>query len=216
LETFEIAPVRVGKCQVNNAIAAASDLTALSRLSGREISGIIGDNFLRQFKVCIDYQNRQILFSNPAERVSGGTIITMSEHPAYTPPIIAVTVDGKSIPSVVDTGASDISLPLDFLHRLDYPLGERISGKGSMSGGLLGTSKQDILARINNIAVGDITLQRYPVRSVRGQVALLGYKFLSEFKVIIDYPNNMISLQSYKVPQFSDNVFGSGLAASKK
>ncbi len=55
--------IRLGSITVTNVIAGAIDFGVLSQHAGVPISGIIGDNFLRQFCVQIDYRRQSLTFS---------------------------------------------------------------------------------------------------------------------------------------------------------
>lgn len=215
ITNYLLDSIRIGDCQVNNTVVAGTDLSSLSKVSGQKIDGIVGDNFLRLFRVSIDYQNRQVIFSKSPEESFAKYIIKAVPHPPFTPIAIPISVDGNTRQGIVDTGSANVLLPLDILEKLDYPGEEKIAARGSMSGGLLGRSDKDLLVRVKNIKIVDMELQDYPVYSVKSENTLLGYRFLSQFLITLDYPNNLVLLTPYPNARVENNVFSTGLALDK-
>ena len=177
--------------------------------------GILGDNFVREFCLQIDYRKHMITFSKSNPNPPSPDQIKAPQRPPFVPISIPITVDGEELQGIIDTGAHDIGLPWKLLDSLQYPAAERLKSKGAMTGGLLGAGGQDLLVRIKSLQVGQQVLERYPTFSVKNEKALLGYRFLSQFIITIDYPQDTVVLKRYDDAAFPDNVFHTGMALSK-
>ncbi len=143
-------------------------------------------------------------------------MIKAATRPQFAPIAIPIEVDGQELQAIVDTGAHDIGLPTALLEQLDYPSSERLRSRGAMTGGLLGAGGQDLLVRVKNLKVGTEAMERYPTFSVKSDKALLGFRFLSQFVVTIDYPAETVALQRSDEATFPHNVFHTGMALSKE
>ena len=78
------------------------DAKQLSRLTKHKIFGLIGVDILNQFYVVIDYENRQIVFSNKDIAMSGSAL-EMREFMGI--PIVNAGIDGGDKNLFFDTGA---------------------------------------------------------------------------------------------------------------
>jgi len=57
-----VESVQVGNVEVRNIPVAITDLTNISKCVETPLAGIIGYSFMKDYRVIIDYPNRQISF----------------------------------------------------------------------------------------------------------------------------------------------------------
>lgn len=212
---YSVDEIELGAVKASQVIVGTIDFATLRQQVGVPIVGILGDNFLREFCLRIDYRQRTISFFESNPTPSSRNQIKALQRPPFTPIAIPIKVDGVELEGIIDTGAHDIGLPWQLLDGLQYPAAERLTSKGAMTGGLLGAGGQDLLVRIKSLQIGQLALEQYPTFSVKHEKALLGYRFLSQFIVTIDYPLDTVVLERYEDAKFPNNVLHTGMALNK-
>lgn len=194
-----VGRISVGGVVVYNCAAAIVDLKKIDT----QIDGLLGSNFLRHFKVKLDYQNSRVTFlANSGDpQMEGAMIIPFWKNMKYGfAPTMECELDKQvTVDCMVDTGHPEIaSIPSSIIHKLPhYKTGEFISSIGDMTGGVLGTGKDSYLVQIDEIASGPLKIEDIPVVSNRftDKIMTIGYKYLKNFIVIIDYPNSILYLK---------------------
>lgn len=177
-----------------------------------KIDGAIGFDFLRNFRLTIDYQQRLLHFALPSEdgdtegrsdesdRSDGYVDFTLTP----TEPLIllqAVVHDEGPFQFVLDTGASRTVVTPELVERLRIPVGEGISGTGM--GGKLDTQ----CATVNSLALGDTTVRDLPVvvgrflDTISAAVGakldgIIGNNLLRRYRVTIDCPARRLILET--------------------
>ena len=182
----------------------------LSAIFGTKVHGLIGYNIFKNFIVEISYDRKVITFYNPekykpSRRMRKGVTLPLTIH--QTKPYVygVLTLkDGSEIPVklLVDTGASH-ALWIDAESNENIILPEKSAniflGKG-LNGDIYGK-----IARMHKFAIGGFTFDKpviaFPDSSSAGDAlgkdnrnGSLGSEILRRFNVIIDYPNNQITL----------------------
>ncbi len=211
--------ITLGTCRVLNPTCVIADLQASlfnQELKNPDImlGGIIGVDFLRHYRVTIDYVERKITFSQTTDPLSGTYILKAVDQlePMMTQLTIPITVDGQMIDVIPDTGASKTFLPLSVLQKLDYPKEEKLSSNGLTFVGMAGESSiNDMLVRVHDLRIGDNHLQNYLVGAM-ANTGVLGVDFLSQFLVTLDYPSNTLALTPVAQQKFNHNLFSTGIA----
>jgi len=182
----------------------------LSAIFGTKVHGLIGYNVFKNFIVEINYETKIITFHNPnkykpSRRQKKGVTLPLTIH--HTKPYVFGTVireDGVEIPVklLLDTGAS---------HALwiDAESDENLSLPGESSDIFLGKGLNgDIygqIGRIHKFSIGDFSFDNpivaFPDTMSAGDAlgrdnrnGSLGSELLRRFHVVIDYPNNQITL----------------------
>jgi len=61
----DVKSVEVGDTGVKDVQVALMDLTSISKMLKIDLAGIIGYTFMKDYKVSIDYPNKQIFFQKP-------------------------------------------------------------------------------------------------------------------------------------------------------
>lgn len=213
LNQYQLDSISVGDNTVKDTPVLEVDLSGMSAVGGRKIDGIIGDSFLRTFCISIDYRKKQIIFSKSAPSTTGKYVIKTPERAQFVTISLPMTIDGKPTEGVVDTGSNSFVMPADFIKTLNCPKEELLYIKGSSSNTLFGSNAatKDMIIRIKSLEIGKFKLNNYPVNSYSGDAILLGYSFLSQFRMTIDYPNNTIMLTPYEDAAFPTNISNFGM-----
>ena len=103
--------VSIGPLQESNLPALEMDLGFVEDKLNRKIDGIIGSEFIRNFDLLLDYENRQLIFLGAHHDFDE----LISQHSSLVPldiinasgdlPIVEVQIDGQPKKMALDTGA---------------------------------------------------------------------------------------------------------------
>jgi predicted aspartyl protease len=185
------APWPVGITAEVERIAAAVD---------SRIDGCIGYDFLKDFRVGIDYRRRLVRLAQGAYETAGQPSHHRAEIPfrlaAPTKPLVMVPafIAGQGpYAFAVDTGASTTVISPELARSLS--LEQAPSGPVTAAGGVITTT----MARVASLSVGTARRGHLAVLTADflGQLGaavgttvdgVLGYNFLRHFRVTIDYP----------------------------
>jgi len=191
-------------------VGITADVDRIGAAVGHRIEGDIGYDFLRAFRLTIDYRRRVVRLAPggpPGAIEAGGP--GGAAHPevpfrlaAPAKPLVLVPafVNGRGPHTfVLDTGASAtvLSPGLAATLRIETVAAEPMTGAGGML--------QATLGRAGSLTVGGATLEDVAVRvadSLPDLVSagdtrldgILGYNFLRHFRVTLDYPGGTLSL----------------------
>lgn len=210
--------ITLGTCRVEHPTCVVGNLQTAVAGSGEKISvemlgGVLGADFLRHFRVTIDYARKKITFAQTTDALSGTYMLKAVKlpQPAATQLAIPISVDGQPLNVVPDTGSSHSALPLSFLPQLNYPPAEKVTSNGPMFIGLAGdATSNDMLVRLHDLQVGDCHISNYLVGSITDE-GVLGTDFLAQFLVVLDYPSNTVALTPAAHQQFRQNTFTTGI-----
>jgi predicted aspartyl protease len=165
--------VTIGGVQFEGVVAGVVPLEVQSRIDSRELDGLLGYTLFADLFFALDYPNRELVLSSawPANLAPVRAELPVTETSGV--PFIPITVQGKALEVMVDTGATDkLHLPLASVASLNWKTAPRpgmlISAAGEMgreqvgrlSGALeLGTLRQlepvvDVGEGTPNIGVG--------------------------------------------------------------
>lgn len=187
-------------------IAITSEVDRIGAAVGTPIDGDVGYDFLKGFRVTIDYRRQLVRLVQGAYDVTGTPSMTRSEvafrFASPTKPLVMIPafVNGRGpFAFAVDTGASATVLSPALADDLGIDRGERTAMTGA--GGML----QAAVARVTSLVVGggavdDLAVVVSDFLGPIGQAVgtrvdgVVGYNFLREFKVTIDYPGAKLSL----------------------
>ena len=203
----------------------------LSNKLGYQIHGILSFNVFNSFIVEINYDDEEIIFYDPGYfryRKNTKNYVTLPLIIHETKPYIHLKIelaDGRIIPIKVmfDTGASN-SLWLDINSIPDFtvPEGARTSFLGSgLSGEVFGHLARFERIYIDQFELEDVIVSLPDSNSIVQAIGLdnrngsVGAEILRRFHLILDYPNELITLSknsNFKDP-FSYNMTGIELIA---
>jgi predicted aspartyl protease len=185
-------------------VGIAADLERIGAAVGHRIEGDIGYDFLKAFRLTIDYRRRVVRLAPGGPQsgfaVTGPGSSAHAEVPfrlaAPAKPLVLVPafVNGRGPHTfVLDTGASAtvLSPELAAALRIETAAAEPMTGNGGML--------QATLGRASSLTVGEAALQDVAVMvsdslaDLGGVVGtpldgILGYNFLRHFRVTLDYP----------------------------
>jgi len=207
VESLAIGEARGGGMPVG----VTADVDRIGAAVGHRIEGDIGYDFLRAFRLTIDYRRRVVRLA-PGGPPSGievagrggaanaGEVPFQLAAPAKPLVLVPAFVNGRGPHTfVLDTGASAtvLSPGLAAALHIETVAAEPMTGAGGML--------QATLGRAGSVTVGRATLQDVAVRvadslSEIASVAdtpldgILGYNFLRHFRVTLDYPGGTLSL----------------------
>ena len=170
-----------------------ADLQPLRYAVGKDIRGILGADFLRQFKVTIDFDNGRVQLdtSTTNETAPGDTSIPMTLDKWGRPHIMARIGGTKHQSLLIDTGAMDDTLRSDLFDAL-------------VETGMIATGTYQIGSTVGGIFVqrsgyvSTIDLEDFRVlgvRVARHSESSIGLDVLSRFHISLDFPNRKCVLR---------------------
>jgi predicted aspartyl protease len=209
ISTARVTSLAVGTAtQKNLEVAITDELSRLGDAVHSKVDGVLGSNFLKDFRVALDYQRDVVRFDRSAadEQVEGGvrsvTSVSFKLATAEKPLIsLPVFVNGRGpFPFFLDTGASRTTLSFALARKLG------IIAIGNRSGTGAGGRIKMFSATVDSLAVGKASISDAAVSvgdflSDFGSVidtkfyGIIGNDFLSRFEVTIDYPHGSLDLK---------------------
>jgi predicted aspartyl protease len=197
--------VSVGEARLADVDVGIVDLKNIGTTVGARIDGDMGYNFLKHFRISIDYEKCQLRFED-ARRIDvfsrgGGTEVGIRlAGPAK--PLILVDVHANRrgpFQVAIDTGTSTTAIT--------PAVAKKLGVKGSPVGPVTtGGAQVAVTAGVlESFMVGGAKVEKMPVvvadfftalsEAVGARLdGIVGYNFLRNYKVVIDYPNERLSL----------------------
>jgi predicted aspartyl protease len=201
----QVTSMAVGSTrQYNVQVAMTDELKRIGKAIGSRVDGCLGFQFFKDFCLTIDYQANQLCVA-PRSQVSNGGPAAMSipfSLAAARKPLILVQVmvnDQGPFQFALDTGASRTMMSSELARKLaietveDPPVtgggGQIEIGAGKVGSLALGTA----VVRDHAVGVGDFL--RMLSQAVGTEFdGIIGYNFLNQFRVTIDYPQGILEL----------------------
>jgi predicted aspartyl protease len=222
-DVCKIDKVQLGDIIVKDLGSAVMDCQFITKILEYPIDGIIGNNFMKFFKIKLDYQSQTLSFSNqlsPVKSVTNAYLIPfdMNMSDGFAPSFPCNINSSFVVRGKIDTGFDGlISMPEDevkknnILENTSY-----IKAKGSTSMGAFSSNSYDCMFRIKSMAIDSLKLSNLvsTITPGKGEM-LIGKEFLSRFIIEINYPARQLLLVSRNNISFPDNRFGLGIAAIK-
>jgi predicted aspartyl protease len=187
---------------------AAFPLGALSLREGRAMHGILGYDVLSRFAVTIDYEHRQLRFSDPSTFTPPAGASVLPLHFNGNLPIVhasATMPDGRSfdVRMLIDTGARQaLVLNRPFLEKNHLFDAVPNAIEGPLGAGVGGATSQKI-GRVRSLELAGFVIDA-PVTSFATSTAgadadpdvdgLIGGEILRRFTVVIDYSHDRFFL----------------------
>jgi len=201
----KVDSLTVGETKLRDVDMGIVDLGHIAKVVGAKIDGDLGYNFLKHFRVTIDYCDSEIRLDDP-KRVEGLAGGGKTEVPirlaAPAKPLILVDVylnGGGPFQFAIDTGTSTTAITPQLARQLKVeasPVGPGTTGgapvdfsAGSLQSFQLGGAK------IDNMAVIVADFFEMLSAAVGAKLdGIVGYNFLRNYKVVIDYPGERLTL----------------------
>ena len=195
----------VGEAELHDVDVGIVDLAHIGKTIGAKIDGDLGYNFLKQFRLTIDYCNCEVRLDDP-KRVenfgrSAKTEVPMRlASPAKPLILVDVRANGRGpFQFAIDTGTSTTAITPE----LAKQLGIKSSPVGPATTG--GAHVDVIAGKLRSFQIGDAKIDNMAVvvadffamlsSAIGAKLdGIVGYNFLRNYKVVIDYPGGMFSL----------------------
>src|SRR6266513_1805593 len=201
----KVDSISVGETKLHDVDVGIVDLAQIGKTIGAKIDGDLGYNFLKHFRVTIDYRDCEIHFDDP-KRVESFSRSAKTEIPirlaSPAKPLLLVDVNANGrgpFQFAVDTGTSTSTISPEFAKQLGVqssPAGTGTTGGGPIdfSAGML-ESFQLGGAKIDNMPVVIADFFTMLNAAIGAKLdGIVGYNFLRNYKVMIDYPGQRITL----------------------
>jgi hypothetical protein len=195
----------VGDTKLHDVTVGIVDLSHIGKTIGAKVDGDLGYNFLKHFRITIDYALCEIRFDDP-KRVEHFGSFAQSELPmrlaSPAKPLILVEVHANGsgpFQFAIDTGTSTTAITPELAKELavaSSPIGVGTTAGAhvAVTAGML----QSFMvggAKIDNMAVVVADFFAMLSSAVGAKLdGIVGYNFLRNYKVVIDYPNEKLSL----------------------
>lgn len=219
----DVRVVQVGRISVGNVHVSdcAAMIVNLKKLSPK-LDGILGSNFLKYFKVQLDYPNSRLTFMH-----NTGTQINNDTNPipmwlnmkAGFAPTMKCDIDSVvTVDCVLDTGHPSIaSIPSSVIDELPhFKSGEFITSIGSMGEGAFGNIRESQLVKTDKITLGSLSIKNITADTNHSGMMTLGYEYLKNFLVTIDYPNSLLYLKPYLGHKVDNTMLSFGFGINKE
>ena len=195
----------VGGIKLSDVDVGVVDLANIGKTIGAKIDGDLGYNFLKHFRISIDYRDSEIRLDDP-KRVESLSRSAKTEIPirlaSPAKPLILVDVHANGrgpFQFAIDTGTSTTAIAPELAKQLGVessPVGPGTTGGASVdfSAGSL-PSFQLGGAKIDNMAVVVADFFTMLNAAIGAKLdGIVGYNFLRNYKVVIDYPGEALTL----------------------
>ena len=201
----KVDSLAVGETRLPDIDVGIVDLSHIGNTIGARIDGDLGYNFIKHFRITLDYRKLGIRFEDP-KRVEQFGKAALTEIPMRlanpAKPLILVDVHANGrgpFQFAIDTGTSTSAITPELAKQLGVsrkPIGAATTG-GAQVAVTAGTlaSFQVGGARVENapVVVADFFAMLSEVVGAKLD-GIVGYSFLRNYKVAFDYPNATLSL----------------------
>jgi predicted aspartyl protease len=195
----------VGAAKLDDVDVGIVDLNHIGKTIGAKVDGDLGYNFLKHFRLSIDYGKCELRLDNPkrVENLAGGAkteVPIRLASPAKPLILVDVYANGRGpFPFAIDTGTSTTAITPELAKDLGVassPVGPATTGGAhvDVTAGIL-KSFQVGGAKIDNMPVVVADFFAMLSNAIGAKLdGIVGYNFLRNYKVVIDYPNELFSL----------------------
>lgn len=202
----QLSSLAVASAKLDNVDVGLVDLSHIGKTVGAKIDGDLGYNFLKHFRITLDYRKSEIRLDDPKRLEPAGRSKAVTEVAmrlaSLDKPLILVDVYANGagpFQFAIDTGTSTTAITPELAKQLGVvssPIGAATTGGAQVdvTAGVL-QSFQVGGARIDNLAV--IVADFFAMLSSALGAKLdgiVGYNFLRNYKITLDYPNEKLSL----------------------
>lgn len=201
----KVDSLSVGDAKLDDVDVGIVDLSHIGRTIGAKVEGDLGYNFLRHFRLTIDYDRCELQMDNPkrVENVAGGAkteVPVRLASPAKPLILVDVHANGRGpFQFAIDTGTSTTAITPELAKELGIsssPVGPATTGGAhvDVTAGVL-KSFQVGGARVDDMPVVVADFFAMLSNAIGAKLdGIVGYNFLRNYKVVIDYPNELLSL----------------------
>lgn len=202
----KVSSLAVASAKLDSVDVGLVDLSHIGKTVGAKIDGDLGYNFLRHFRITLDYRKNEIRLDDPKRFELAGQSSAVTEvamrlaSPAKPLILVDIYANGRGpFQFAIDTGTSTTAITPELAKELGVaspPVGAATTGGAhvDVTAGVL-QSFQVGGARIDNltVVVADFFAMLSNALGARLD-GIVGYNFLRNYKVALDYPNETLSL----------------------
>jgi predicted aspartyl protease len=202
----KVESLALGQAKIEDVEVGIVDLGHIGKTIGTKIDGDVGYNFLKHFRVTIDYQTAEIRFDDPKRtenfgKPSKAEIPMRLASPAKPLVLVDVYANGRGpFQFAIDTGTSTTAISPEAAQQLGIassPIGPLTTG-GSQVNVTAGNLKSFQVggARIDDLVVVVADFFAMLSQAVGAKLdGIVGYNFLRNFRVVMDYPSEKFRLE---------------------
>ena len=221
--------IEIGDLLVENlpVLVLDEDYYLFDEMTGEEIHGIIGGNFLRRFVLEINYFREKLIFHNPTYFKKNNPKyeiypISIDSHKPYINSDLFLSNADSSINTklLLDSGAG-VALLLDIESNNEITIPE-VAIPGNIGGGL-GGDLIGYLGLVDKLKFGSFDMRNVPTNfqviendtievNDNDRDGLIGNQILDRFNLIIDYHRDKLYLQPNKRFKKGFRINKSGLS----
>ena len=222
VSVYKLDKLSVGNIVEKDLGVIAMDFDFVSNAIGHKVDGLIGNNFLKFFKITINLQDTTLIFSSDIKALTapyGACLIPFWQDMknAYAPKLKCRINSSYETEAVIDYGNNGtVSIPeIDIENSGLLKTSKFIESKGSIGGGAFGIDAKNYLIRLNDFSIGKLHCTDMMVMSTPSTTCMIGEKFLRCFKVTINYATSQMvfePLNSFSPPE---NEYSIGISALK-
>src|SRR5438552_9075138 len=201
----KVDALAVGEMKLEDVDVGIVDLGQIGKTIGAKIDGDLGYNFLKHFRITIAYPDCEIFLDDPKRvkvfgRSAQTEIAIRLAHPAKPLILVDIYANGRGpFQFAIDTGTSTTAITPELAKELNVATSAipPVTSGGGHVDVTVGTlqSFQVGGAKIDNLAVIVADFFSMLSQAVGAKLdGIVGYNFLRDYKVVIDYPNELLSL----------------------
>ena len=197
-----VSDVRLGAAKTRSLNMRLGSIANISKVVGREIFGALGVDFFKGSAVQIDFGKKVLRFLSEAEAQSvtekaGANKQTAQLNIAYNDdsfdhlpvPLVDVTIDGKKIKTLIDTGAVVVvALSQSAAKKLGSTVSPGVSQKTQLQSLIVGG------IQLNDVPA--VVLAKENAGMLRGSDAVIGIAVLQNYLITFDFRRNLIVVEA--------------------
>ncbi len=188
--------------------------------SDPEMQGFLGSDFLHFFYVKIDYQQRIVTLSRYPFKIPSFSPVyqmTMNSRNQASLPKIECQIDRRwRWSGLIDTGSPfAMVFPISSLQKHRESRSPIVESLGTVARWPTSRIEKNYLSRLDQLVLGDLTLENIPVLFANTEDIILGEEFLSQFILYLHYPDDEVILQPLGKPGFRQNFYSAGVTLGK-
>jgi Aspartyl protease len=195
----ELVDLQIGEQLVGSIEAVAADLASLGARLGRPLHTILGQSFFEGRVVQFDYPRQQLKL-DPATAEEGFSMPI--EGAEDLTPVVPVSVNGREIRVVLDTGSSlTLGIYLDSVDDLGLATARDAATPRTVAGARGEAEAYEGV--VESLALGDVRLERVPTVFMPrptgdplGALGNLGNGFLRHTVLTLDYRRGRLNIRA--------------------
>jgi len=200
-KVLAVGSIQIGGIHKSKVPIVLGNLSRLSEETSTRLDGIIGSPFLKDYQVVIDYPRREIAFQESGQEHKLPTKFRLVSNANF---IVVETELNERGPFnfLVDTGATKTVVTKQ-IGQIFGLHGISCGGKKALSGSFAGATMS--LSKVKSVQVGkakstDVEVGVQDLQSLCDGVGVpldgvLGYTFMKDYRVTINYPKQEMSFE---------------------